>query len=288
MSAQASLAVRFLSWPQYVLPKKLLTRLAWALSTCRWRWFNQPLIRVFAQLFQVRLDEAARQDPADYACFNDFFTRSLKPDARPLADAALISPCDGTISQLGKIRDGTLMQAKGHSYSAAALLGSVDWAKPFADGRFITIYLAPSDYHRVHAPIAGHLIGERRIPGALFSVSDATTRAIPNLFTRNERMVAMLKTEEGPVAVVMVAALLVSGIETVWGGPDDRRPGSGIDTRTPVGVELEKGGELGRFHWGSTAIVLTPPGAPDWRESLSAGRRIRLGQALTPPASAGD
>jgi phosphatidylserine decarboxylase len=281
VNAQASLAVRLLSWPQYLLPKKLLTRLAGALSTCRWRWLNQPLIRIFVQLFQVRLDEAERSDPADYECFNDFFTRALRPGARPLAEATLVSPCDGTISQLGSIEDGTLIQAKGYHYSAAALLGGEDWAEAFSDGHFVTIYLAPNDYHRVHAPIAGRLIGERRIPGALFSVSDATARAIPNLFTRNERMVALFDTEQGPVAVVMVAALLVAGIETTWGGPDDRRPGAVIDTRTHDGVHLEQGGELGRFHWGSTAIVLTPSGTPDWRESLSAGRRIRLGQALT-------
>jgi phosphatidylserine decarboxylase len=281
VNAPASLAVRLLSWPQYLLPQHLLTRGAWALSTCRWRWFAQPLIRLFSQLFQVRLDEAERSDPADYDCFNDFFTRALKPGARPLAEAALVSPCDGTISQIGRINGGTMIQAKGFDYSATALLGSEDWAAPFADGRFATIYLAPSDYHRVHAPLAGRLIGERRIPGALFSVSDATTRAIPNLFTRNERMVALLDTERGPVAVVMVAALLVAGIETVWGGPADRRPGPGLDTRTPEGVSLDQGGELGRFHWGSTAIVLTAEAAPEWRESLSAGRRIRLGQALT-------
>lgn len=286
MSAQASLAVRLLSWPQYILPKQLMTRLAWGLSTCRWRWLNQPLMRLFAQLFQVRLDEAERSDPSDYDCFNDFFTRALKPGVRPLADAALVSPCDGTISQVGAITDGTLIQAKGFDYSTAALLGDESWARPFADGRFVTIYLAPSDYHRVHAPISGRLTGERRIPGALFSVSDATTRAIPNLFTRNERMVAMLDTDSGPVAVVMVAALMVAGIETVWGGPEDRRPGGRIETREPTGVELEQGAELGRFHWGSTAIVLTPSGGPEWRESLSAGRRIRLGQALTAPSPA--
>lgn len=281
MSAQASLAVRLLSWPQYLLPKQLMTRAAWALSTCRWRWLNQPLMRLFAQLFQVRLEEAERSDPADYDCFNDFFTRALKADARPLAESVLVSPCDGTISQVGSLDGDTLIQAKGFDYSAAALLGSEDWAAPFVDGRFITIYLAPSDYHRVHSPIAGRLAGERRIPGSLFSVSDATSRAIPGLFTRNERMVAMLDTDQGPVAVVMVAALLVSGIETVWGGPLDRRPGPSVETRTPENIELIQGGELGRFHWGSTAIILTRASAPAWRESISPGRRIRLGQALT-------
>ncbi|AKS42587.1 archaetidylserine decarboxylase [Wenzhouxiangella marina] len=282
MSHQAGLAIRLLTWPQYLLPKKLLTALAWRLSGCRWRWFHQPFIRVFMSLFPVRLDEAERSEVSDYDCFNDFFTRALKPDARPLPDPSikLISPSDGTISQLGHLEAGRLLQAKGHDYSAGELLGGEDWAEDFRDGRFITIYLAPSDYHRVHAPCRGRLTGERRIPGELFSVSAATTLGIPRLFARNERMVARFETEFGPVAVVMVAAMMVAGIETVWGGPEDRRPGRAIDTRHPQGVELDRGDELGRFHWGSTVIVLTPPGAPDWRESLAPGRRIRLGQAL--------
>jgi phosphatidylserine decarboxylase len=282
LSLGASLAIRMLTWPQYVLPKKALTRMAWWLSRCRWRWLNQPLMAVFVQLFQVRLDEAEKSELSHYDCFNDFFTRALKADARPLADPsiALISPCDGTISQVGRLNGDAIIQAKGHDYSAAALLGSNDWAAPFRDGHFITIYLAPSDYHRVHSPVAGRLRGERRVPGQLFSVSDATTRAVPDLFARNERMVALLDTDQGPVAVVMVAAMLVAGIETVWGGPEDRRPGNRVDTRHPENVVLPRGGELGRFHWGSTAIVLTPASAPAWRESLSPGRRIRLGQAL--------
>lgn len=279
----ATLAARLMTWPQYILPQKLLTALAWRLSSCRARWFKNAFINVFVHLFRVDMDEAERTEPGEYDCFNDFFTRALKPGARPLADPThrLISPCDGTISQLGTVDGDRIIQAKGIDYSAAALLGSGEWASHFAGGRFITIYLAPNDYHRVHMPMDGRLVGENRIAGRLFSVSAATTLCVPGLFTRNERMAALFETEHGPVAVVMVAALLVAGIETAWGGPNDRRPGKNLRTCSLDGPTLGRGDELGRFHWGSTVIVLTPPGFPAWREPLASGRRIRLGQALT-------
>jgi phosphatidylserine decarboxylase len=279
----ASLAARMLTWPQYLLPQKLLTALAWRLSNCRKDWFKNSFITVFAQLFQVNLAEAEREQPEQYDCFNDFFTRTLKPDARPLAgpEHRLISPCDGTISQLGRIDGQTLIQAKGIDYSASALLGSETWAEKFLDGHFITIYLAPSDYHRVHMPLSARLMAENHIPGQLFSVSAATTRTIPGLFTRNERMAALFETDDGPVAVVMVAALLVAGIETVWGGVERRRPGREMQSHQFEATAIERGAELGRFHWGSTVIVLTPRHFPGWRESLAGGRRVRLGQALT-------
>ncbi len=277
------LATRMLSWPQYLLPQKLLTAIAWKLSNCRAPWFKNHFISVFVQLFRVNLEEAERSRPEDYECFNDFFTRALKPGARKLADDEhlLISPCDGTISQLGPIVNGTLIQAKGIDYHAAALLGSTEWAQRFEHGRFITIYLAPNDYHRVHMPISGRLIAETRIPGSLFSVSAATTLAVSGLFTRNERMAAMFETAHGPVAVVMVAALMVAGIESVWDGPDRRRPTRKAETRLHDSIEIERGAEMGRFHWGSTVILLTPEGFPPWREPLAGGRRIRLGQPLT-------
>lgn len=267
-------------WPQYLLPQKLLTALAWKLSTCRARWFHQPFIRLFVRLFGVDLSEARRTDIADYACFDDFFTRTLKPAARPIANAQLVSPSDGTISQLGRIDGSTLVQAKGFDYEIAELLGSNERARPFADGRFITIYLAPRDYHRVHAPIAGCVIEEVRVPGQLFSVSATTTRAVPKLFTRNERLVTMMETDHGMVAVVMVAAMLVAGIETAWGGPTDLRPARQPRERRIEPFRLALGDELGRFHWGSTVIVLTPAGFPDWLPELGPEGRVRMGQAL--------
>jgi len=274
---------RLMVWPQYVVPQKLLTALAWRLSTCRWRWFHQPFIRVFTKLFGVDLSEAERENVVEYDCFNDFFTRSLKPGARPIADERhrLISPSDGTISQLGRLDGDTLIQAKGIDYTAADLLGSTDRARPFEDGHFITVYLAPNDYHRVHAPMAGKVVEQVRIPGRLFSVSANTTRAVPRLFVRNERMVARVEAEHGPLAVVMVAAMLVAGIETVWGGPGERRPGPEKHSRAIDGFELSRGGELGRFHWGSTVIVLVPRHFPKWLSGLCPGDRVRMGQALT-------
>lgn len=268
---------------QYLLPQKLLTAAAWRISNCRMRWFSQPFIRLFVRLFKVNLAEAERRDPAEYHCFNDFFTRALAPGARPLADEQhrLLCPADGTISQLGRLRGDALLQAKGIDYSAAELLGSRQRATRFDDGHFITIYLAPRDYHRVHAPLAGRVVEELREPGRLFSVSAATTRLVPRLFARNERMVALLDTPYGPVAVVMVAAMLVAGIETVWGGPEDRRPGSARRTQLLDGIELGRGAELGRFHWGSTVIVLTPKNFPAWLPDLQPDQTVRMGQALS-------
>lgn len=281
----ASLRDRLAVWPQYLLPQHLLTTLAWWLSRCRVGWFRRTFIRTFVRLFGVDLDEAERRDPDAYTCFNDFFTRALRPGARPLADDRhrLVCPCDGTVSQLGPIDGDTIIQAKHINYTTGALLGSDQRAGAFAGGHFITVYLAPRDYHRVHSPVAGHVSEEIRIPGDLFSVSARTVRAVPQLFTRNERMVAMIDTADGPVAVIMVAAMLVAGIETVWGGPDNRRPGREIQSRSIDAYALERGGELGRFHWGSTVIVLTPADFPVWHHGLAPETRVALGQALTAP-----
>ncbi|QKK03352.1 MAG: phosphatidylserine decarboxylase [Pseudomonadota bacterium] len=278
-----ALTDRLVAWPQYLLPHKLLTAMAWFLSTCRIGWMYRPFVRLFVRLYGVNLGEAERRNPDDYTCFNDFFTRALKRGARPLADSRhrLISPCDGTISQRGRLDGSTLVQAKGQHYTATALLGDEQRAAAFTDGHFITIYLAPGDYHRVHAPISGQVVEEVRIPGRLFSVSDTTARVIPGLYTRNERMVTMLETDHGPVAVVMVAAMLVSGIETVWGGLGDRRPGRKVRVRRINGLALRRGDELGRFHWGSTVILLVPGSFPSWRDDLHTGQRILTGQSLT-------
>ena len=283
----ASWADRVAVWPQYLLPQQLLTSIAWKISSSRQPWIRKPLISGFRKLFAVNLAEAAQPDPAAYGCFNEFFTRALKPQARALAEPAhrLISPCDGTLSQLGRINHGRLIQAKGMDYSAASLLGSEDWAQRFANGHFLTIYLAPYDYHRVHAPLSAKPVEEFRIPGRLFSVSTRTSRGVPKLFSRNERMAVILESEHGPVALVMVAALLVAGIETVWGGPEDRRPGPAPRQQGLETAPLARGQELGRFHWGSTVILLTPEDFPDWSDELRPGMVVRLGQALTPAES---
>ncbi|MFW5927117.1 MAG: archaetidylserine decarboxylase [Wenzhouxiangella sp.] len=280
---------RLAVWPQYPVPHRALTALARRLSQCRVGWFKNLFIRIFVRIFGVDLEEAERSRPGDYECFDDFFTRALEPGARPLADAShrMVCPCDGTVSRLGSIDDDTLIQAKGIDYTAADLLGSDRLAGLFGNGRFATVYLAPRDYHRVHSPIAGTVMEEVRIPGRLFSVSAATVRRIPRLFTRNERMIAILDTEIGPVAVVMVAAMLVAGIETAWGPPDRQRPGKRIRDWRIGGHHLARGAELGRFHWGSTVIVLTPAGAPPWHPALEAACRVRMGQPLTAAAASG-
>ncbi len=280
-------ADRIAVWPQYLLPQQLLTSAAWKISNSHHPWIRGPLIAGFRRLFAVNLNEAAQPDPTSYGCFNDFFTRALDPQARAMADPAhrLVSPCDGTLSQLGRIDSGRLIQAKGIDYSAARLLGSDDWARRFDNGHFLTIYLAPYDYHRVHSPLTARPVEEFRIPGRLFSVSNRTSRGVPNLFARNERMAVILESAHGPVALVMVAALLVAGIETVWGGPEDRRPGPTPRRQRLDAPALTRGQELGRFHWGSTVIVMTPEHFPDWSDELKAGMVVRLGQALTPAES---
>ena len=278
-----SLADRIAVWPQYLLPQRLLTSLANRISNARSSWIRRPLIGVFRRLFPVKLSEAAQPDPGQYESFNAFFTRALREGARPLACSShrLISPCDGTLSQLGRISEGQLIQAKGVRYSAAELLGSQEWADQFSDGHFITIYLAPYDYHRVHAPIAGTPVAETRMPGRLCSVSGRTAREVPGLFAQNERMAVLLQTEQGPVAVVMVAAMLVAGIETAWRPNGPYRSGETRVEEPLATAALARGQELGRFHWGSTVIVLTPPDFPDWLPDLKAGQTMRLGQALT-------
>ena len=271
-------------WPQYILPKHTLTRLAWWVSNIRWRPFKNTFIRVFARLFRVNLDEAISPDANDYPHFNAFFTRALKPSVRPVASAQWVSPADGTLSQLGTL-SGTnasqLIQAKGLNYSLEALVGRDHGLDAYRGGQWITIYLAPFDYHRVHMPAAGRLIQATRLPGELFSVSDRTASVIPRLYARNERLVAEFEHDHSPFMVVMVAALMVAGIETVWDDPAIRRPSPAAAKSAPTGVDLAQAQEMGRFHWGSTVIVITPPGGRPWRDDLGAGQTIRLGQALT-------
>lgn len=280
----ASLVDRLIAWPQYLLPQHFLTALARRLSCARTGWIRRPAIRWFIRRFQVSLDEAESRNPDSYACFDDFFTRALRPGTRPLpSDPGVpVSPCDGFISQLGCMVDGAMIQAKGIHYTPAALLGSEPLAEPFVDGSYITIYLAPGDYHRVHMPVRGKLLAEARVPGRLFSVSKASTRVIPRLFARNERMGAIFDTDFGPVAVVMVAALLVAGIETVWGGPDYRRAAAFRERINHLagGLVLDRGAELGRFHWGSTVILLGTQEFPGWAPELIPGGRVRMGQVL--------
>ncbi len=274
-------------WIQYPLPHHLLSRLAGKLARSRWRNLKNLLISGFTRFYGVDLSEAESANPEDYPCFDAFFTRALKPGSRPLPEnpKLIISPADGTLSQLGKLTGEWLIQAKGRDYSADALLADTELARQFEDGEFATIYLAPRDYHRVHMPVSGHLTQMLHIPGRLFSVNEITAEEVENLFARNERVVCLFDTELGPMAVVLVGALLVGGIEIVWHGMVTPPPGREIQrwTYPNRSIRLERGAELGRFHLGSTVVVLFREKAVRWL-GASPGKSVRMGEALAKPA----
>ena len=269
---------------QYVLPHRLLSRIALHLARSRWTpWKNFFIGRIVSH-FQPAMEEAVESDPFAYPSFNTFFTRALKPGAR-VADPdprALVMPSDGRISQLGAIEDGRIFQAKRQSFTAAEILGDVEAARAFADGWFFNVYLAPRDYHRVHMPWSGTLRETVHIPGRLFSVSPATARAVPRLFARNERLVCLFDCDFGPMAVVMVGALLVSGVETVWNGVDIPPYGSTVVRRDWRGkaIRLERFAEMARFNYGSTVVVLLPRAAATLDPALRPEQPVRLGQRL--------
>ena len=271
-----------LSW---VLPHRLLSAIARSAAYSTRPWLKQALIDTVTRRFGVDLDEAAQPDPTAYPTFNAFFTRALKPGARvPDPDPrALLMPADGRISQLGRIEtDGRIFQAKGRSFTAAQLLGDAEAARVFAGGSFATVYLSPRDYHRVHMPWTGTLRETVHVPGRLFSVGTEAVRDVPGLFARNERLVCHFDTDFGPMASVMVGALLVSGVETVWSGveiPDYADEVVRRDWRGQ-GIVLERFAEMARFNYGSTVIVLLPPGVAELAPELQAEMAVKLGQKL--------
>ncbi|WP_374555336.1 archaetidylserine decarboxylase [Thermomonas sp.] len=268
----------------YVLPHRLLSSLARRLAYSTNRAVKQWLIDTVTRKFGVDLSEAAEPDPTAYPSFNAFFTRALKPGARtPDADPrALLMPADGHISQCGPIVDGRIFQAKGQGFTAAELLGSEADAAPFRDGSFATVYLSPRDYHRVHMPWTGTLRETVHVPGRLFSVGTDAVASVPRLFARNERLVCHFDTDFGPMVQVMVGALLVSGVETVWGGVEIPAYGDAI-TRKDYrghGITLERFAEMARFNYGSTVIVVLPQGAATLDPALHAESPVRLGERL--------
>lgn len=270
---------------QYFLPHHFLSRLTGKLAECRVGWIKNLLIGQFARRFDVNMSEALQEDLTAYDNFNDFFTRELKPGMRPITDAPLklASPADGAISELGPIEHGQVLQAKGIRYSLTRLLGGdVARAQPFMGGSFATIYLSPKDYHRVHMPLQGRLLETIYVPGRIFSVNQATADHVPGLFARNERLVAFFETPVGPMAMVLVGAMIVAGIETVWDGqvtPPVRQV-TVRDFSDPQPLVLEKGEEMGRFKLGSTVILVFGPDAVRWHESLRNGAPVRMGEAL--------
>jgi phosphatidylserine decarboxylase len=269
--------------PQHFLPKKFLTQLAGRLAHWRGGSLTTAMIRAFVRRYRVDMAEAANSDIAGYATFNEFFTRELRAGARPLAQARYVCPVDGAISQIGAIANGQIFQAKGHSYSARALLGGdAQLVQAFDDGHFATLYLSPRDYHRIHMPCAGSLRRMVYIPGDLFSVNPTTARSVPGLFARNERVVCMFDTAQGPLALVLVGATIVGSMATVWHGQvNPPRSGRVREWSYASGVvELDQGQEMGRFMLGSTVVLLFTRGAigfsPDWAGS----RLVRMGERM--------
>lgn len=269
------------AWPLYPLPHHAISRLVYRLTRLESKW-TQPAIRQFIKAFKVNMSEAEQPEPSAYKTFNAFFTRSLKPELRPIATGArvLASPVDGKISQVDVIRSGRIFQAKGFDYSVLELLGGdAARAAPFLQGQFTTIYLSPRDYHRIHMPLAGQLLEQVYVPGRLFSVAGHTVRTIPRLFARNERVVAIFETEFGKMALVLVGAINVAAIETVWAGLITPPNQAKIRVEHYPQINLAKGAEMGRFNMGSTVIVLLENGNWNWGKT-QADQMVKMGMQL--------
>ena len=274
----------FTTLPQYILPHHALSRLMSKLTHCENKAWKNLFIKQIIKHYGVNMEEALEPDINAYKSFNRFFTRALKPGARSLtAEAnAVACPADGAVSQAGTITDGEIFQAKGKSYTAADLLGSAERAEPFNNGVFTTIYLSPKDYHRLHMPLTGTLREMVHIPGRLFSVNTATTNSVPGLFARNERVVALFDTEVGPMALVLVGAIFVSSIETVWHGVVTPPSISSVQSwryqeNAPT---LKIGEEMGRFNMGSTIIVLFGNNKVQWDGGFKASKIVKLGELI--------
>ncbi|GMR20487.1 MAG: archaetidylserine decarboxylase [Gammaproteobacteria bacterium] len=272
------------SLPFYLLPTHLITRISYSLARIEWPPIKNRFIDLYLYLNPVNLDEAEITDRYAYGTLNSFFTRALKPGARPIYEGSnnWVSPVDGTISQIGKIKEGRIFQAKGQDYSLHELMGGKErLAAPFINGRFATIYLSPQDYHRIHMPLAGDLRETVYLPGRLFSVAPHTVRAVPQLFSRNERLVCCFETASGPIAVVMIGAINVAAMETVWQGsmPHEGQGGVCHALFGDDNIHLHKGTEMGRFNLGSTVILLASDNVT-WDASLKEGVKLELGQRI--------
>ena len=275
---------------QYALPQHFLSRIVYRLTRSRSRALKNALISNFMRGFSPDMSDALQPDALAYGSFNDFFTRALRPGARPMdsSDSVLTSPVDGAVSQIGSLDGSQILQAKGREYSLEALLachgGTTNWAPRFTRGCFATLYLAPFNYHRIHMPLSGTLRAAWYVPGKLFSVNAVTAGSVPGLFARNERVVCIF--EEGPrlFAMVLVGALFVGSMDTVWHGEiTPRTPRTRLELpldESRARLRLEKGAEMGRFNMGSTVILILPPDTIDWLPDVRAGDRIRMGQSL--------
>lgn len=285
---------RLFIWMQYVLPQHFLSRMVGKLAGSRVRWVKNLFIRWFAGRYKVDMAQALEVDPLAYEDFNAFFTRALKPGARPIEgdERAVACPADGSINQVGAIRDGQLLQAKGKQFSLQALLGGdEELAARFAGGSFVTVYLSPRDYHRVHMPLEGTLQEMIYVPGKLFSVNGLTAANVDGLFAVNERAVCVFETPYGPMALVLVGAMIVAGVETVWAGqvaPAGSLMRQKYDQQHAA-IRLGRGEEMGRFKLGSTVVAVFGRDMVKWRAPLAADDSVRMGEVLgeVPGALAG-
>ncbi|MDM8547768.1 archaetidylserine decarboxylase [Candidatus Venteria ishoeyi] len=273
---------QLLTLPQYILPHHLLSKLMFYITRAPMGKLTPWLIKQFIKFFKINMEEVQHPEPENYKNFNAFFTRALKPEARPLGEG-IISPVDGEISQIGQINQRNLFQAKGFEFDLLSLLGGFEpLAGLFENGQFCTIYLSPKDYHRIHAPVAGRPIDMAWVPGRLFSVNQRTARQVPNLFARNERVVTIFKTPVGPMAMIMVGAIFVGSMDMVW--QDGIAPGSG---KTPQRWQVpdtmgqfDKGAEVGRFNMGSTVILLFSKNQMQWLAHRKPGDVLKMGESL--------
>ncbi|MEO8670128.1 MAG: archaetidylserine decarboxylase [Tahibacter sp.] len=269
---------------QYILPHRLLSRLVYWATRWTWRPWKNFLIAQITRRYSVDLSEAEDPGAQGFVHFNAFFTRALKPGARGFEarEDAVLSPADGRVSQSGAIREGRIFQAKGQDYTAGELLGDDDAAQPFRNGSFATIYLSPRDYHRAHMPLAGTLVETIHVPGRLFSVAPFAVAAIPRLFARNERLVCRFEGECGPFVVVMVGAMLVSSVSTVWSGQEIPAYASRIVRKDwrGRGIRLERGAEMARFNMGSTVIVLLSDAVGGFATTLAPEQSVHVGEVV--------
>lgn len=287
-SAPMKIAATLFVGLQYLLPHHLLSWLMHGITRIEARGIRETLIRRVIDGYRVDMQEALESDPAKYRSFNDFFTRALHPEARPVTqeDDLIACPADGTLSQAGKIEDGYLFQAKGHDYSLRELVGGDPaMSRLFEAGSFATIYLSPRDYHRVHMPCGGRLKKMVHVPGRLFSVNETTCQRVPRLFARNERVISLFDTDIGPMAMILIGAIFVSSIETVWAGPvtparQRVRTWRYGQQPEPTTIALEKGDEMGRFNMGSTVILLFGKDAVEWVDDLTNGTATKMGEAI--------
>ncbi len=283
----STLAARLFVALQHVLPHHALSRIVYAVTRSKWPPLKNALIKGFVRSFRPDMADAVEPDPLRYPTFNDFFTRALRPDARPIETdpRALISPVDGTVSQIGRLNGMGLLQAKGRDYTLEALLaGPAEWSAGFAGGAFATLYLAPYNYHRIHMPLPGKLRDAWYVPGRLFSVNATTAAAVSNLFARNERLVCVFEHGAITFVVVLVGALFVGSMATVWHGEVTprvpRRPCTLSVIPGAAPLQLARGAEMGRFNMGSTVILLLPPQAAEWLPEFKPGSRLWMGQPL--------